>query len=74
MSLLPSHLPSNNVAKLIDVHTEESEEEEIQEELDEDYKALNEALIQLSYTNETQTRRSVWNIDTGLYQHSKARK
>jgi len=75
MSLLSSHLPSNNFAKLIDVHTEESSEEEvIQEEMDEDYRALNEALIQLTWTNEKQKRRSVWNLDTGLYQHSKAQK
>ena len=70
-----SHLPSNNFTKqFIDVHTEELQaEEDIQEE----YKALNEALIELSRTkgdDQTQKWRSVWNLDTQLYLHGRMRK
>jgi len=83
MSLLSSHLPSSDFTKqFFDVHPEqlqrkETEEDEIQEEMDEEHKALNEALIELSRTNvddQTQKRRSVWNLDTQLYLHGRMRK
>ena len=59
-----------------EVQRKETEEEEVHQKMEEEYKALNEALIELSRTNvdQTQKRRSVWNLDTGLYQHSRTRK
>jgi len=85
---LSSHLPLNNFTKqFIETHTEvqrkEAEEEEMHEkkmhgkEMEKEYKALNKALIELSRTNvldQTQKRRSVWNLDTGLFHHCKTRK
>jgi len=87
MSLLSSHLPSTFTIQCIDVHMAEelkrkkAEEEELHEyEMSEEYKALNEAMIELTRTNvdqtqiELETRSSVWNLNTQLYQHGRARK
>ena len=85
---LSSHLSSNNFTiQRIDVHMAEelkrkkAEEEEMHEvEMSEEYKALNEALIELTRTHvdqtqiEIETRSSVWNLNTQLYQHGRARK
>jgi len=60
-----------------EVQRKETDEEEVHEEMEEEHKALNKALIELSRTNvldQTQKRRSVWNLDTGLFHHCKTRK
>jgi len=82
LSLLSSHLPSYNFTKqFINVRAEELERKEAEEEEtseDEEYKALNEALIELSRTNVAQKqiekRPPVWTLDAQLYQHCRARK
>lgn len=62
----------------VDVHMEEVKAEEEEMQLNEEYKALNEALVELAWTNvdqkQIEKRSSVWNLDAQLYQHGRARK